>query len=111
MRIPILVLTFATAAAVAQSPAAPANGPSAAKSPTFAPPVRLLAGEAMLGQGRLFPSPVYHDLDGDRLADLVVGDLRGHLTVAKRAPGAAPVFGKEEKVLGADGKILDLQNW
>lgn len=88
--------SFATAAAVAQSP-------------TFAAPVRLKAGEAFLGQGRLFPSPVYHDLNGDRRTDIVVGDLAGRLTVAHRTGAAA--FGKEEKVLGADGKQVDLQNW
>jgi hypothetical protein len=86
-----------------------ATATAVAQSPSFASPVRLKAGDAFLGQGRLFPSPVYHDLDGDRRADLVVGDLRGHLTVASRGEGAT--FGKEEKVLGADGKILDLQNW
>jgi hypothetical protein len=88
-----------------------------AQSPTFAPPVRLKAGDSFLGhkdpdgRERLYPSPVYHDLDGDGLADIVVGDLRGHLTVARRVAGSAPAFAKEEKVLGADGKILDLGNW
>jgi hypothetical protein len=96
LHLPLILLTAATAVA---------------QETSFAPPVRLRAGEAFLGQGRLYPSPVYHDLDGDRLADLVVGDLRGHLTVARRVAGATPTFAKEDKVLGADGKIVDLQNW
>jgi hypothetical protein len=82
-----------------------------AQAPTFAPPVRLKAGDAFLGENRLFPSPVYHDLNGDKLADIVVGDLRGHLTVAHRVAGATATFAKEDKVLGADGEIVDLHNW
>lgn len=101
-------MLLAAAAASAQSPAAPAPG----QSPEFAAPVRITAGEALLGEGRLYPSPVYHDVNGDGLLDLVVGDLRGHLTVALRTTGSAPpTFGKETKILGADGKIVDLQNW
>jgi hypothetical protein len=93
---PLLMLT--TAAALAQTPA-------------FAAPVRLKAGESFLGENRLFPSPVYHDLNGDRCTDIVVGDLRGHLTVAYGVPGKRGTFGAEEKVLGADGQILDFENW
>jgi hypothetical protein len=101
--LPLLVLVTATAVA---------------QAPQFAPPVRLKAGDTFLGnkdaegkRDRLFPSPVWHDLDGDGLADLVIGDLRGHLTVAHRQAGPTPAFAVEEKVLGADGKILDLGNW
>lgn len=80
--------------------------------PTFSPPVRLKAGDNFLGENRHFPSPVYHDLNGDGRVDIVVGDLIGHLTVAHRAADAASVlFAAEEKVLGADGEIVDLQNW
>ncbi len=97
MRLAVMpLLVFATATTVAQSP-------------TFAPPVRLKAGDKFLGENRLYPSPVYQDMNGDGQADIVVGDLRGHLTVAHRAAGAT--FGDEAKVMAADGKILDLQNW
>ena len=82
-----------------------------AQSPTFAAPVRLKAGDVFLGENRLYPSPVYHDLDGDQCTDIVVGDLRGHLTVAHGVPGKRGTFGAEEKVLGADGQILDFGNW
>ena len=79
---------------------------------TFAPPVRVMAGDQMLGKGRMFPSPVLFDVDHDGLLDIVVGDLPGRLTYALRLPGAgAPRFGKEQKMLGADGKQIDFGNW
>lgn len=80
--------------------------------PKFAPPVRLKAGDKFLGFNRYFPSPVLHDVNGDGLPDIVVGDLFGRLTVALRQPGAgAPVFGAETKLLAADGQPLDFHNW
>jgi hypothetical protein len=95
--LPVLVCAAATAAA---------------QSPQFAPPVRLKAGDAFLGEKRLYPSPVLHDLDGDGAKDVVVGDLVGALTVAPRAAGSrAPAYGAETKVLAADGKPLDFDNW
>lgn len=98
MRLVLLPLSLCAATAVAQSP-------------VFAPPVRLQAGDKLLGQGRLFPSPVYQDLDGDGRPDIVVGDLLGRLTVAHRGKDDAVTFGKEVNVLGADGKQVDLKNW
>jgi hypothetical protein len=99
--IPMSLLAAAVAAAQAQSVA-----------PTFAPPVRLKAGDSNLGEDRQFPSPVYHDLDGDGRVDIVIGDLWGKLTVARRAADSESArFAAEEKVLGADGEIVDLQNW
>ena len=83
-----------------------------ATAPTFAPPVKLRAGAKGLGENRLFPSPVLHDMDGDGLADLVVGDLRGRLTVALRQRGAGvPTFAAETKVMANDGAELDFANW
>ena len=100
MRMPCSLLVLAATAA-AQVPA-----------PTFAPPVRLQAGDQGLGENRLYPSPVFHDLNGDGLHDLVIGDLRGHLTVALRLPGeGSPRYGAESKLLGRDGKALDFGNW
>lgn len=89
-----------------------APGVLAQETARFAAPVRLEAGGKGLGEGRLYPSPVLHDQNGDGLLDVVVGDLRGRLTVALREKGdGAPRFAKEQKVLGSDGKELDFHNW
>jgi hypothetical protein len=85
---------------------------SPAADAKFAPPVRLMAGDKLLGVHRLFPSPVFHDMNGDGLPDLVLGDLWGKLTVALRTPGADPrAFGAETELKAADGKPLDFHNW
>jgi len=81
-------------------------------SPTFADPVRLEAGGKFLGENRLFPSPVFQDMNGDGRADVVVGDLAGHLTVALREAGdGMPVYAAETKQMALDGKLLDFGNW
>ena len=77
----------------------------------FAPPVRLKAGDRLLGEKRLYPSPVYHDVNGDGLADIVVGDLMGRITVALRQPGMPPTYGAETKLKDVDGKEIDFHNW
>ena len=83
-----------------------------APAPTFAPPVRLMAGEEFLGTARLYPSPVFHDVKGDGLLDVVVGDLPGRLTVAlQKKSGSARTFAAETAMNGADGKRIDFHNW
>jgi hypothetical protein len=54
---------------------------------------------------------VFRDMNGDGRLDVVVGDLRGHLTVALQLPGDARSFGAETDLNGADGKVLDFHNW
>ena len=83
-----------------------------ASGPTFAAPVRISAGEALLGEERSYPSPVLHDVDGDNLPDIVVGDLMGRITFAKRiASDKGVAFAKEQPLLGRGGKPLKFQNW
>ena len=74
----------------------------------FAAPQRIQAGDAFAGAGRLYPSPVMHDIDGDGKLDLVIGDLAGRVTVARRtADGFAP----EAALNDRDGKPLRFHNW
>jgi hypothetical protein len=79
--------------------------------PTFAEPVRLKAGDKFLGENRLFPSPVFHDMNGDGRADIVVGDLIGKLTVALRTGDGATAYAAETKQLALDGNELNFANW
>jgi hypothetical protein len=80
-----------------------------AQGTQFKDPVRLHAGTKMLGMGRMYPSPAAHDINGDGRFDIVIGDLRGHLTFAlQQADGT---FGAEQKLNDAKGKVLDFGNW
>ncbi len=78
---------------------------------TFAEPVQLSAGDAVAGIGRMYASPGFHDVNGDGLADLVIGDLPGRVTWAPRLAGDATGYGPEENLKGADGKDLKFHNW
>lgn len=83
----------------------------AARDARFAPPVRIRAGDAFAGEGRYYPSPVLHDIDGDGRQDLVIGDLVGAVTVARRDAGDAPTFAAEQPLKGKDGQPLKFHNW
>lgn len=102
-----LILPPATAQTAPSPPApAPSNGAD------FAPPVRLECDGAPVGATRLYPSPVMHDVDGDGLADLVLGDLTGRLTVSlRRAGDVATSFGRETPMRANDGAELKFENW
>ena len=74
----------------------------------FAVPERIRAGNAYLGEGRYFPSPVLYDLDGDKRPEILVGDLMGKVTVAKRRDAKVDA---EQPLLKRDGKPLKFYNW
>ena len=96
---------------IATMSAALASDGTSVATPTFAPPVRLQAGDAWIGEERMFPSPVLHDVDRDGRADLVVGDLVGALTYAPRTADANVRFSAEKKLPDALGKPIDFHNW
>ncbi|HLU40267.1 MAG TPA: hypothetical protein VK081_12845 [Planctomycetota bacterium] len=109
----IALAVGSSAALCAAAPQQPAGGPdNGAGGSPFAPPVRLQAGEKFMGEGRLYPSPVFHDVNGDGRLDVVIGDLMGRLTVALRLPGDGPPrFGEEQPLKNADGQPLKFHNW
>lgn len=80
---------------------------------TFDAPVQVKAGDNFVGNqlnktDRLYPSPALHDLDGDGNLEMVIGDLRGTLTVTSRTKDG---WGEEKVLNGADGKPLKFSNW
>jgi hypothetical protein len=78
----------------------------------FAAPKRIKAGDAFLGEGRLYPSPVVHDVDRDKLPDIVIGDLLGKVTHARRkASQPTVVLGAEESMKDRSGVLLKFHNW
>ena len=105
------VLTAAAAAAALSIGIAGTTGePAAHGDPVkFAAPKRLMAGDAFLGGGRLYPSPAIRDMNGDGHLDVVIGDLMGRVTVAYGAGDGA--LGAEENMLLADGQPLKFHNW
>ena len=77
----------------------------------FAEPRKLHAGGALAGHGRLYPSPVMHDVDGDGRADLLIADLFGNVTWAKASANEPGRFEAEQKLKMRDGEPLKFSNW
>jgi len=101
MRVTLLVLLAAGFASADET------GPAV----RFAAPQRIKAGDALLGDERLFPSPVLFDADRDGLPDIVVADLFGKVTFAPRVAGDKVAFGAEKPFPDRDGKPLRFHNW
>ncbi len=80
----------------------------------FAEPELLLADGKPLNQeeGMLFPSPVLFDIDRDGRAELICGDLWGHMWVYENIAGeGAPRWSAPNKLKSADGKEIKVSNW
>jgi len=77
----------------------------------FAAPTRVMAGEKFLGQKRAYPSPAFHDINGDGHVDLLIADLMGRVTVALGTGSKPMSFGEEKPLLGSDKKPLNFNNW
>jgi len=83
----------------------------ALQAPEFAPPERIMAGEQFLGYRRMYASPAFHDLNGDGILDVVVGDLPGRATLATGSKGFPRTFSEERPLLATDGEQMDFSNW
>lgn len=109
------VFSMKTAALLAVAGLFPLLQESGGKAPDaglFKAPVRLQAGDRFLGENRLYPSPCVHDLDGDGLPDIVVGDLMGKVTVATRMSTEGVLTHEMEKaVQNREGQPLKFHNW
>ncbi len=80
--------------------------------PMFAEPVRIQAGGKGLGDGRMYPSPMMHDVDRDGVLDIVIGDLFGRVTWARGTKTTGRFSFEGEKPLNAaNGKPLKFHNW
>jgi hypothetical protein len=95
MRSGITLMAIAFAAAVAH-----------AEGNKFGPPELLLDASSYL-----YPSPVLVDIDQDQQRELLIGDLRGYLTVYDNVGKPdSPQWGKPAK-LQCNGKDMKLPNW
>lgn len=77
----------------------------------FAAPVRIQVGGEFLGTKRNYPSPVFHDVNGDGRHDIVIGDLGGSITVAIQREGDAIAFERDYPILGQNQQPLRFHNW
>ena len=77
----------------------------------FAAPVRIQVGGEFLGTKRNYPSPVFHDLNGDGRRDIVIGDLAGSITAAIQCDGDAIAFERDYPLLGRNQQPLRFHNW
>lgn len=75
----------------------------------FAAPVQLTTEGAGFSD-MIYPSPAFHDLDGDGVKDLVIGDLVGRLFHCGPVEGDDTSFGAMGR-LEANGEPLELNNW
>jgi hypothetical protein len=111
----IVLCLYPAVAAIADAQSRPRPGASAAGPDAiarFAEPVVLRAGDRAMGSRRMYPSPVFRDMNGDGRLDIVIGDLVGKITIANALEGdGAPQFARDEPMLGRDAKPLDFKNW
>ena len=81
----------------------------AAQSEQLAPPIMLKAGDAVAVEGRSYSSPVVNDFDHDGRLGVLIGNLRGYLSIANRP--ADDALTAEERVQDVEDKRLDFNNW
>lgn len=76
----------------------------------FADPVELTADSSPT-RAITYPSPTFHDLDGDDVRELVVGDRFGRITIREFVGGDADSAWTANAMRSVTGKPLKLTNW
>ena len=79
-------------------------------SSQFGAPEQLTAGGKAM-TGIYYPSPTLYDIDGDKHRELVIGDLRGFIKVARPSKGNSGLAWTELEELQSNKKPLKLNNW
>ncbi|MEZ6059804.1 MAG: hypothetical protein R3C19_05535 [Planctomycetaceae bacterium] len=78
----------------------------------FQKPVQLTAANEPMGNGIYYPSPKLQDLDGDGVAEMLIGDLTGRLLFAKRSGDEnSTAWSQLEPLTTADGQPIKFDNW
>jgi hypothetical protein len=86
----------------------PVGAQEEAAGAAFAAPQLVKAGDEEMGSALLYPSPILLDIDGDGVQEMVIGGLRGYLSVSHRT---ATGWGPEARLKASDGKDLKFHNW
>jgi hypothetical protein len=109
---PVQFTTFISLAALATAALAGASQAQEEAPVRFKKPVRIMAGEGHLGAEMYYPSPRVHDVNGDGVMDIVLGDLFGSVTLAcGKKTDTGVMLEKAVPLKGQDGKALKFENW
>ena len=76
----------------------------------FAPPVQLTAG-GKNHTGIMYPSPVFHDVDGDGKSELLIGEIFGTITISERESEGSATAWTKARPMQIDGEPIKLNNW
>ena len=103
-----LVLVTLSCAVAPVAAALGHSGSCSDETKLFDAPEALLTADSPF-TGQMYPSPVLRDIDGDGMAELVVGDLPGRMRFATRK-GNDLQWSKLQPMKSGD-KPLRLNNW
>lgn len=76
-------------------------------------PVRLKAGEEFIDSGEYIAhsGPLFADVTGDGLPDLLVGNFKGHVQVYENVGTRGEPLFEDKGLLEAEGEQVKVPNW